>query len=188
MFGILKGTVILKQKTFMVFILCVSLLLFGCGGGDKKQAGDIEVSLAHAVEKLPDGKFKVIGTTNLADDFLLTVALSNQEVYKTEVLRLPPHTGGERMTNKQIEDMLKNSYRVEKRKSVKNGKFEVVFSGKNLKPGKYELSISSSAMKNQPKKIIEIYGAEGEKLKGKFVKNGTLRSNMVWYEKTVVLK
>ena len=32
----------------------------------------------------------------------------------TEVLRLPPNTGGERMTNKQIEDMLKNAFRVEK--------------------------------------------------------------------------
>ena len=153
MFGILKRTATLKQKTFMIFVLCVSLLLCSCGGGGKNNAGDIEVSLSYTIEKLTDGKYKMICTTNLADDFLLTVELSNQEVYKTEVLRLPPNTGGERMTNKQIEDMLKNAFRVEKGKSVKNGKFEVVFSGKNLKPGKYELSISSSAMKNQPKKL-----------------------------------
>ncbi len=69
----------------------------------------------------------------------------------------------------------------------RNGKFEAVFSGKNLKPGKYELSVISSGMKTQPIKIREIYGAEGEKLKGKFVKKGSLGSS-IWYDETVVLK
>ena len=94
----------------------------------------------------------------------------------------------DKMTNAQKEGLLNNSYRGEKTKPVKNGKFEAVFSGKSLKPGKYELSIISSGMKNQPKNIMEMYGAEGEKLKGKFVKKGSLGSNMVWYEETVVIK
>ena len=188
MLGILKGNSVLKQKRFMVFVFCLFLLLFGCAGAEKKQAGDTEVSLTYTVEKLPDGNYKVIGTTNLADDILLTVELSNQEVYKTEVLKLSPNTVVDKMTNTQMESMLKNSYKGEKTKPVKNGTFEVVFSGKNLKPGKYELSIISPSIKSQPKKIMEIYGAEGEKLKGNFVKKSSLGSNTVWYEETVVLK
>lgn len=180
----------MKLKSLIVFVFCVSLLLFGCSGGEKKQdkSIDAEVTLSYTIEKLSDGKYKVAGNTNLADDFILTVELSNQEIYATEVLKLPPNTGGDKMTDEQLKSVMENSYKGAGKTPVKNGKFEAVFSGKNLKPGKYELSIISSGMRHQPEKFAGIYGANGEKLKGKFVRKGTLGYNMVWFEETVVLK
>lgn len=147
-----------------------------------------ELSLSYAVENLGNGKYKVACTTNLPDGFKVMVELSNQDIYCVEVLGLPPNTGGDKMTDTQIKNMLDNSYGGQDNTSVKDGKFEVTFGGENLKPGRYDLSISSPMMKLQPEEIKKIFGENGEKLKGQFVEDDGISGRSIRFKKRVVLK
>lgn len=147
-----------------------------------------DLSLSYAIENLGNGKYKVAGTTNLPDGFIVMVELSNQDIYCVEVLGLPPNTSGDKMTDAQIKQMLDNSYGGQGKTTVKDGKFEVTFGGEKLKPGRYDLSISSPMMKLQQEEIIKIFGEKGEKLKGEFVEDDGISGRSIRFKKRVVLK
>ena len=194
-----------RLNTLTLIMVCVSLLLFGCGGNEKTSAAKQslvnvseptkstasaeakEVSLSYIFHHVGEGRFRVACTTDLPDGFALTIGLSNQEIYAAEVMGLPANVGRDKLTDAQLKQIMDNVYGGSIKTTVKKGKCEVVFGGKNLKPGKYDLSISSSVIKSQPQEIRSMFGEKGEKLKGKHVVEGS-GGRTVHLKERVVLK
>lgn len=199
----------MKGQTITLFLaVVISALILGCGSSANNKQKPVEkkpvkvetttkqpvkeigdVQLTAKVENIGGGKYKVSGTTNLPDGYSLMIELSNQEEYMTQVMKLPPDTDTEKLSDKQIGELVNNSYRGATKYQVKNGKYEVTLSGTKLKPGNYNLVVSGAAMSVQPnkEKLKDILGAKGEKLKGKVVHKG-VTGNYISMEQKVVLQ
>lgn len=141
----------MKRQTITMFLaVVISTLILGCGSSANnkqqpsanksaqtqttktKELGDIQ--LTAKIENIGGGKVKVSGTTNLPDGYNLMIQLSNKEDYMVNVMKLPPNSDKERkLSHKQFTELEKNSYNGSSKKYVKDGKYEVTFSGETLK-------------------------------------------------------
>lgn len=140
------------MKLSLIIISLTFLCLFsGCrnalnSGTSDKQGAQIQVKLDFEVKTLPNGKAKIVGTTNLPDN-----------------------------TNLAFEIKAKNtSYTGQDKKVVRAGGFESEeFSNRSnpLEKGDYTVSVTMPLALEQPNDVRRIIGAQGENLKGDLVKN-----------------
>ena len=135
----------------------------------------IDVKIEYVVEKTDGGKYRVSGTTNLPDNTEVMISLSNVRMVEDSLgidSKQP-----DKMTDAQFKKLHESSYKGGSNVKIKDGKFSVPFSGKNLAPGQYDLSISMSSTAQTDETVKKLIGNKGENLTGKFVKTTSSTGN-----------
>lgn len=147
----------------------------------------IDVKIEYVVEKADGGKYRVSGTTNLPDNTEVMISLSNVRMVE-DSLGIDSEQP-DKMTDAQFKKLHESSYKGGSNVKIKDGKFSVTFSGKNLAPGQYDLSISMSSTAQTDETVKKLIGNKEENLTGKFVKTTSSTGNkLVVVEKSVTLK
>lgn len=185
----------LKKVSVLLFLMVISAVV-GCGSSDDKSSSpppaqttqkdaSIDVQMNYAITNL-DGKYKVACETNLPDGMELMVTLDNSDAVAT---KYGITAKGEKLTDAEFKTLMENSYKGQGTPKVENGKFEVTFSGDNLLPGEYELSISSPLAKlQQDSSVKDQLGANGANLKGKYVADAPGGNKVIRLEEKVTLR
>lgn len=146
---------------------------------------EIDVQLNYTVTNV-GGKYKVSCETNLPDGMELMVTLDNSD---TVAAKYGITAKGEKLTDAEFKTLMDNSYNGQGTSKVENGKFEVTFSGDNLLPGEYKLTISSTLAKLQKDASVkEKLGNNGANLKGKYVVDTSDGNKLIRLEEKVSLK
>lgn len=173
-------------KIVFVFAVLAAMLVFtGCGSNEDKSSAKkesapppdptINVQFDYKIEPAGDHKYKVSGTTNLPDGIELMVTLDNRNQIVAQN-GYPEDTPGDKLPDDLLIKLANTAYTGSDKPAVKNGKFESMFSGDNLKPGEYYLDFSTPiwrVMKNENAK--QKLGEGCKYLEGKGVEDSGMK-------------
>lgn len=196
----------IKKTITFVTILMIALCYLTAGCTDDKKVeknnvqkteqkqvakedkiGPIDVKIDYVVEKIDEGKYKVSGTTNLPDNTDVMIKLSNVQIVE-ESLGIDPEQP-ENMSDAQFKKVHEGSYQGGSNAKVRSGKFSIIFSGKNLSSGQYDLSLSVSSTAQTDEAVKKLIGDKGENLTGKLVKTTSSTGNkLVGVSERITLK